>query len=75
TEDSKSFDYEIEKRCCLVLLKYLSCAKYTAFGYEPILRYVFSKNNEIRNLRTIFVGKLHNLSSEEIKARIGPFDA
>ncbi|MFH1548289.1 MAG: V-type ATPase subunit, partial [Candidatus Omnitrophota bacterium] len=46
TEDSKSFDYEIEKRCCLVLLKYLSCAKYTAFGYEPILRYVFSKNNE-----------------------------
>lgn len=77
TDVSKSFGefYEIEKRCYLVLLKYLSCAKYTAFGYEPVLRYIFLKNNEIKNLRTVLVGKTHNISSEEIKARIGPFNA
>ncbi|MDD5454265.1 MAG: V-type ATPase subunit [Candidatus Ratteibacteria bacterium] len=76
-DTSQTFDkfYEMENRCYLVLLRYLSCAKYTAFGYEPVLRYVFLKNNEIKNLRTIFVGKMHNVPSEEIKARIGPFDA
>jgi V/A-type H+-transporting ATPase subunit C len=64
---------EIEKKCSMVLLKYLSSAKYTAFGYEPILRYVFLKKNELKNLRTVFVGKLHKVSSEEIKAKLGPF--
>ncbi len=74
---SGKFDefYEMEKKCHLVLLKQLSCARYTAFGYEPILRYIFLKTNEIRNLRAVFVGKLHNISSEEIKASIGPFNA
>ncbi len=76
-DTSKSFDkfYEIENKCYLALLQYLACAKYTAFGYEPVLRYVFLKNNEIKNLRTIFVGKTHNVPSEEIKAKIGPFNA
>ena len=67
--------YKIEQDCCLVLLKYLSCAKYTAFGYEPILRYIFLKLNELKNLRTAFVSKLHSVEPEQIKERIGPFNA
>ena len=67
--------YRIEHDCYLVLLKYLSRAKYTAFGYEPILRYIFLKINELRNLRTAFVSKLHGVETEQIKAMIGPFSA
>jgi V/A-type H+-transporting ATPase subunit C len=65
--------YKIEQGCYSVLLDYLSCAKYTAFGYEPLLRYLFLKVNELRNLRTIFTCKLHGVEPEEIKERIGHF--
>jgi len=76
-EISPNFEkfYEIENKCHFALLKYLLCARYTSFGYEPILRYVSLKNNEIKNLRTVIIGKTHNIPSEEIKARIGPFNA
>lgn len=65
--------YKIEQSCYSVLLDYLSHAKYTAFGYEPLLRYLFLKINELRNLRTVFVNKSHGVQPEEIKARMGPF--
>ncbi len=65
--------YKIEQGCYSVLLDYLSYAKYTAFGYEPLLRYLFLKINELRNLRTVFVSKLHGVQPEETKERIGPF--
>ena len=66
--------YKIEQDCSLILLKYLSYAKYTAFGYEPLLRYLFLKINELRNLRTIFISKVHRVKSEEVKIRIGQFN-
>lgn len=67
--------YKIEQGSCSVLLNYLSCARYTAFGYEPVLRYLFLKMNEFRNLRAVFAGKLHGAGPEKIKEIIGPFSS
>lgn len=67
--------YRITQSSCSILLNYLSCAKYTAFGYEPLLRYLFLKMNELRNLRAIFAGKLQGAKPEEIKDNIGPFSS
>lgn len=66
--------YKIEKGCYSILLDFLSHARYTAFGYEPLLRYLFLKINELRNLRTVFVSKLHAVQPKETKERLGPFN-
>ena len=74
TEKTGEF-YKVEQGCQSVLIDYLSGAKYTAFGYEPVFRYAFLKMNELRNLRTVFLGKLHGAEPEKVKERLGPFYA
>ena len=65
--------HRIEQNGYSILLQFLSPAKYVAFGYEPLLRYLFLKMNEVRNLRVVFSSKLNGVKPENIKERLGPF--
>jgi V/A-type H+-transporting ATPase subunit C len=49
------------------LLDHLRKAKLVAFGIEPLVAYVHAKENELRMIRTIMVGKLNNVESNVIK--------
>lgn len=50
-----------------LILEYLRRANLIAFGIEPLLAYVYAKENELRMIRTIMVGKLNALESSQIK--------
>ena len=49
------------------VLEYLRRAKLIAFGVEPLIAYLYAKENEIRMIRTIMVGKLNHVESNVIK--------
>lgn len=50
-----------------LILEYLRRANLIAFGIEPLIAYIHSKENELRMIRTIMVGKLNNVQSSLIK--------
>jgi len=50
-----------------LILEYSRRAKLIAFGLEPLLTFVHAKENELRMIRTIMVGKLNNVESNLIK--------
>lgn len=52
------------------LIKYAKQAKYVTFGPEPIVGYLLAKENEIKMIRIIMVGKINQLPTEEIKERL-----
>jgi V/A-type H+-transporting ATPase subunit C len=52
------------------LLDYLKQAKYITFGLEPLVGYLLAKETEIRNIRTILVGKFNNLPKQQILERL-----
>jgi len=52
------------------LLNFVKRAKYISFGIEPLIGYMVAKEMEVKNLRTIIVGKFNGLSSEIIKERL-----
>lgn len=60
----------LEKMLDDYLLDYLKLAKYITFGLEPLIGYLLAKETEIKNIRTILVGKFNNLSKETIKERL-----
>jgi V/A-type H+-transporting ATPase subunit C len=45
-------------------------AKLEVFGPMPILAYIYAKENEVKNLRLILVGKENNLPIKEIRERM-----
>ncbi len=49
------------------ILEYLRRANLIAFGIEPLIAYVYAKENELRMIRTIMVGKLNGVPSNLIK--------
>lgn len=51
---------------------YLQDAKYEAFGYLPLLSFVFYKEMEIKNLRLILTGKDNQMDSALLKERMKP---
>ncbi|NPV54426.1 MAG: hypothetical protein HPY71_13070 [Firmicutes bacterium] len=59
-----------EKARDVYLLNYLKRAKYVAFGPEPLIGYLLAKENEIRMLRIILVGKANGLPRETIRERL-----
>lgn len=61
---------ELEKACEHLLLLYIKSVAYESIGVEPIICYLFLKENEIRNLRLIFIGKINGVKDEEIKERL-----
>jgi V/A-type H+-transporting ATPase subunit C len=52
------------------LIKYAKQAKVVTFGPEPIVGYLLAKENEIKMIRIIMVGKINHLATEEIKERL-----
>jgi len=52
------------------LIEYLKPAKYRAFGVEPLIAYLLAKENEVKQIRIIMVGKLNRLSEDAILERL-----
>ncbi|NIQ37717.1 MAG: V-type ATP synthase subunit C [Proteobacteria bacterium] len=50
-----------------LVLTYVREANLIAFGIEPLVAYVHAKENELRMIRTIIIGKLNNLHPNMIK--------
>jgi len=52
------------------LLNFVKKAKYISFGIEPLIGYLVAKEMEVKNLRTVIVGKFNGLFPEIIKERL-----
>ena len=59
-----------ETACGDMLVEYMKSAKRVIFGAEPLIAYIFAKDNEIKQLRIIMVGKTNSMDSELIKRRL-----
>ncbi len=59
-----------EKLADNFLLKHVKKAKYVTFGPEPLAAFILAKENEIKVIRIIMVGKINQLPTEEIKERL-----
>jgi len=66
---SGSFSF-LEKLFDDYLLNFAKRAKYISFGIEPLIGYLVAKEMEVKNLRTVIVGKSNRLSPELIKERL-----
>ncbi len=61
---------ELERLADNYLLSYLRRAKYVVFGLEPLIAYLLARENEIKILRIIMVGKLNGLSADLLRSRL-----
>lgn len=52
------------------LLNYVRKVRWNPLGLEPIIGYLLAKENELKLIRIIMVGKINNLSSEIIRERL-----
>lgn len=52
------------------LLGYAKAARWNPLGIEPIIGYLLAKENEVRIIRIIMVGKINNLPSHTIRERL-----
>nr|MBO2493944.1 V-type ATP synthase subunit C [Clostridia bacterium] len=52
------------------LLNYVKALRYNPFGIEAIVGYLLAKENEIKLIRIIMVGKINNLPAEKIRERL-----
>ncbi len=68
-EKNCSFSY-LEKLIDDHLMQHLKRAKYISLGIEPLIAYLLAKETEIKNIRTIIVGKLNRLPEETIRERL-----
>ena len=60
----------LERKIDDYLIGFLKQAKYITFGPEPILAYYLAKQNEIKLIRWVIIGKLNDLPKEEILERL-----
>lgn len=60
----------LEKESENLLLSYLKSVAFESIGVEPVISYLFVRENEIRNLRTIFIGKTNRVEENLIKERL-----
>jgi len=52
------------------LLRYIKAQKHNPFGIEPVIGYLAAKENEIRLIRTVMVGKVNNVPQDRIRERL-----
>ncbi|MCD5390905.1 V-type ATP synthase subunit C [candidate division NPL-UPA2 bacterium] len=52
------------------ILNFLGRAKHIVFGLEPLIGYLLARENEIKMLRMIMVGKLNKLEGELIRSNL-----
>ncbi len=60
----------LEKLADDYLTTYLKKGKWTPFGIEPLIGYLWAKEIEIKNIRLLMVGKINRLPAEAIRERI-----
>ena len=58
---------KFEKAADDYLIEYIKQAKYLAFGFEPVAGYTLGKENEVKLLRAVLVGKLYNKPEDSIR--------
>lgn len=68
-ENIESFSL-IEQDAEVLLLSYLRSVAYESIGVEPVISYLFMKENEIRSLRLIFIGKINEVEDSIIKEKL-----
>lgn len=59
-----------EKLSDNLLMERIKTSKYISFGVEPLVAYIYAKENEIKAIRIIMVGKLNNVSEGVIRERL-----
>ncbi len=52
------------------IITFIHQAKYITFGVEPLITYILAKENEIKNLRIVMVGKQNKLPNTLIEKRL-----
>lgn len=52
------------------LINHAKKAKYISFGPEPLAAFILAKENEVKLIRIILVGKINRLPVEELKERL-----
>lgn len=60
----------LDKELDNYLMEYLKNAKIITTGLAPIIGYINAKENEIKNIRIILVGKINNVNTESIRGRL-----
>ena len=75
TEGAEHYEKEgslfwFEKLFDDMIMEHVKKAKYVAFGLEPLAGYIIAKENEIKLIRMILMGKLNEIPSEEIKGMV-----
>ncbi|HEB31909.1 MAG TPA: hypothetical protein ENI15_13710 [Spirochaetes bacterium] len=58
---------KVEKQLAEELIKYLKESIFVTFGIEPLLAYLWVRETEVINLRTILLAKHAGIGTEEIK--------
>lgn len=61
---------ELERLSDNYLLSFLRRARYVVFGLEPVIAYLLARENEIKMIRIIMVGKLNGLSADLLGSRL-----
>jgi V/A-type H+-transporting ATPase subunit C len=61
---------EFERRFDNYLIERIQPAKMISFGIEPLVGYWLAKENEVKILRIILVGKVNQMANVEIKERL-----
>ncbi len=60
----------LEKLSDDFITAYLKAGKWSPFGLEPLVGYLWAKEIEIKNIRLVLVGKINKLPAEAIRERI-----
>ncbi len=60
----------LERESEKMLISYLESVAFESIGVEPVIAYLLIKENEIRNLRIIFIGKMNGVGEDLIKERL-----
>lgn len=61
---------ELERLSDNYLLSFLRRARYVVFGLEPVIAYLLARENEIKMIRMVMVGKLNGLPTDLIRGRL-----
>ena len=52
------------------LISFLKRAKYVVFGLEPVVAYLLARENEVKMIRMIMIGKLNGLATDLLRSRL-----
>jgi V/A-type H+-transporting ATPase subunit C len=60
----------LERESEKLLVSYLRSVAFESIGVEPVAAYLLLKDNEIRNIRVILIGKMNGVGEDLIKERL-----